>query len=287
MAEPKPTPDFLSKQVREARYYFLDAPGSSRAPLRVICGGCEYCQPDYRVQRRTFEYHCIEYVMRGRGHLMLAGKQYKLRPGIMFSYGPGISHIIRADPDDPPTKYFVDFTGRGAKQLLQSADLPCGSCRALPPVSQVHELMELLISNGSRQTPQTAEVCRTLLRLIVLKMGEPAAASPEDPTGAHETYLACRAILDQHFLKLRSLEDLATRCSIDPAYLCRLFKQFDSCSPYQALLRLKMNYAATALIKSGRLVKQVAREVGYEDPYQFSRIFKRVHGSSPKAFMDG
>jgi AraC-like DNA-binding protein len=63
-----------------------------------------------------------------------------------------------------------------------------------------------------------------------------------------------------------------------------LFRRYDHQTPYQFLLRLKMNHAAERLQSPGTLVKQVAEETGFADPFHFSRMFKSVLGLSPDAF---
>jgi AraC-like DNA-binding protein len=46
----------------------------------------------------------------------------------------------------------------------------------------------------------------------------------------------------------------------------------------------KMNLAAERLRDPGSLVKQVAAELEFSDPFHFSRAFKSVFGLSPEAF---
>jgi len=88
----------------------------------------------------------------------------------------------------------------------------------------------------------------------------------------------------EHFPRLRTLQQISLECHITSAHLCRLFRRYDRQSPYQYLLRLKMNAAADRLAQPGILVKQVAEETGFEDPSLFSRAFKRVLGLSPDGF---
>lgn len=45
-------------------------------------------------------------------------------------------------------------------------------------------------------------------------------------------------------------------------------------SPDQYLLRLKMNFAAELLQQPGARIKQVAEQVGFGDPFHFSRASK-------------
>ncbi len=284
-------PDFISRQVTQARYLFLDAPrhdatrSKAQGP-RVVCGGYEACDPGYRVHRTAFRYHSIEHVLHGHGRLVLNGRAHELCPGLTYSYGPRCPHQIEADQADPPRKYFIDFTGRSAAAMLRAAALPSGTARRLVPGGQFAEIMELLIRQGARPGPETDRICSALLQALAGTIAQaPSQADQADSdVRARQTYLQCRELLDRHFLNLTSLGELADRCGLAPAYLCRLFQRFDTDTPYQALIRHRMNHAAAALTRSNHMVKQVAHELGYTDAYQFSRAFKRIHGVSPAAF---
>ena len=69
-----------------------------------------------------------------------------------------------------------------------------------------------------------------------------------------------------------------------PETLCRLFKRFSDDSPYQLLLKLRVNLAVDLLISTDLLVKQVAAQAGFDDPFHFSRVFRRMQGMSPMSF---
>jgi AraC-like DNA-binding protein len=55
-------------------------------------------------------------------------------------------------------------------------------------------------------------------------------------------------------------------------------------SPRRYLEERRMAQAARALLETDRTVAEVARAVGYDDPYHFSRAFRRVHGVSPSGY---
>jgi len=99
-----------------------------------------------------------------------------------------------------------------------------------------------------------------------------------------ETYQRCRQYIQDHWLHLLTLEQAARECHVAPAYLCRLFQRFDTETPYQFLLRLKMTHAAERLQAPDSSVKQVADLLGFDDRFHFSRVFKRVMGMPPGQF---
>ncbi|MBI3832137.1 MAG: helix-turn-helix transcriptional regulator [Planctomycetes bacterium] len=58
-------------------------------------------------------------------------------------------------------------------------------------------------------------------------------------------------------------------------------------TPLQYLTALRVDEAKHLLRYGGYSVKEVSRRVGYEDPYYFSRLFKKWVGQSPEAFARG
>jgi len=54
-----------------------------------------------------------------------------------------------------------------------------------------------------------------------------------------------------------------------------------SCSPTRLFVRFKMERARTLLMQTDRPIKEISRYLGFENPYHFSTVYKRVHGIAP------
>lgn len=277
-------PEFFSRQVLEAHRFYLDTYPRSRRPLAVVCGGCEHCQPDYRIDRADFPFHSIEFVARGKGALTLGGRSHTLFPGKVFAYGPGVPHLITTDPDDRLVKYFVDFTGPNAGKMLRQYGPAPGQALQVTSPDAILRIFDDLIKNAETDSRYSPLLCATIVQQLILKIAETAVVEEVHTSAAFATYQTCRDFIRKNCLALRTLEDVADQCHIDTSYLCRLFKRFDSQSPYQYLMRLKMNAAAQRLHAPGALVKEVAYQLGFTDPFHFSRAFKKVFGVSPETF---
>jgi AraC-like DNA-binding protein len=277
-------PAFFSAQVREARWFYLDLAPPADVPLAVVCGGCEVCQADYAMHRGTFAYTAIEFVAQGRGRLTLARQSCDLLPGSVFSYAPDVAQNITTDPQQPLVKYFVNFTGQRGLDLLRQHGLAPGSRgRVFAPV-EIQDVFERLIENGLKATRYSNQLCATLVEYLIVKIAESLVPGEAAQTPAFATYQRCRQHIQTQHARLKSLGQVARECHVDPAYLCRLFGRYDDQSPYQFLLRLKMNLAAERLQNPAPLVKQVAAELGFADAFHFSRAFKKVLGVSPEGF---
>ena len=282
-------PSFLAEQVASARYFFLDLNPPKKAQLVVTCGGVENCLPDYHVARDTFAYYSVELVASGHGEILLANQRHSIAPGAAFCYGPGVRHEIIADPNDPPTKYFIDFAGRNSRTLLKQAGLlhdnHYGRCMNAHPHMLVN-LLEMMIDVGISEAGNRKATCAKLLEVLMLRVADaaPPVSHSRQQDRAYANYRRCRQIVQDQYQQIDTLEDLAEACNISAAYLCRLFRRFGAPSPYQLLMQTKMNFAANMLLRTDKLIKDVAMEIGFPDPYHFSRAFKSIIGLGPQAF---
>ena len=278
-------PSFLSTQVTEIRRYFLNLTPKPTRHLEVVCGGVERCRHDYAIQRANFPYLGLEFVAEGDGRLTLNGREYALRPGCAFAYGPGVRHAISNVPQRPMLKYYVDFVGEAGRRLLAESALADWKLVQVASPNEVAELFEALHRSATVQSDFSRRICACLLEALVLKISEQAVSTDRSESRAFPTYQRVARYMEQHVNELKTAEDVARACHINASYLCRLFQRFHHHSPYQFLLRLKMSQAATLLLDEGLRVKETADRLGFGDQFNFSRTFKLVYGVSPEQFV--
>jgi AraC-like DNA-binding protein len=277
---------FFSTQVEAARYYCAE---QARPPLalEVVCAGWEACRPDYDLARSTFPWLAVELVAQGEGWLDIDGRRYRLRPGTTFCYGPGTSVRIASDAAAPLQKYFVDFAGRAAERMVSRGPLRLGEVRQALFPHELAEILDRVIVEGNRKTALSARIAGNYLRIFFQKLHECADGARGDasPRGL-DSYLRARAFLEREFTRIARAEDAARELGMAPETLCRLFRHYARTTPYQLLLTLRLNLAVDLLLGTDLLVKQVAERAGFDDPFHFSRVFKRrLNGMSPVAFQ--
>lgn len=277
-------PQLLSRQVAEGRYFFLELAPAKRRTFALTLGGRERCRPDYAIRRDSFAYHGIEYVAEGAGGVVLSGRRHELRPGTLFAYTATMPLQIETSATQPLVKYFACFAGAEVAARLRRAGLAAGTVRQAAVHGEVRSAFEELIREGQWQNPLTREVCTALGELLLLRV-EAAVRARAAGDPARETFARCRNLIEANAERLVSLQEIASAARLDVSTICRLFRRFQGTSPYQYLLRRKMNLAAEHLIETGAAVKDVAARVGFADPYHFSRVFKSVHGVPPSALL--
>lgn len=88
-------------------------------------------------------------------------------------------------------------------------------------------------------------------------------------------------IIDYNYCSNISVEQIAKRLSIDPAYFSRKFTEKAGVSPKKYILHKRMERAKELLSVTDAGIFEISNSVGYEDQLYFSRIFKKYTKISP------
>ncbi|MBL9132442.1 MAG: AraC family transcriptional regulator [Verrucomicrobiaceae bacterium] len=278
--------DYFSTQVVRTRRFFLPEWQERQPDAATLClvgGGCEWCAPDFVVDRHDFPFLAFEFVGRGRGSVTLSQRKHEIEAGHAFVFDSSIPHVIRSSAEDPMVKYFINFTGKRAHAFMEELNLGAGSVLRVTDAARVVSLLEEVIDHALRGGPYGLRAaCAALEHALVLCADSRQPATTKfDP--AYATYLRCRGHLLRNYPVLSSIEQAARACHVSAAYFTRLFQRYDSETPLACLTRLKLSQAAIKLRQPDALVKNVAAELGYKSAAHFSRAYKAWSGRSPRS----
>jgi AraC-like DNA-binding protein len=95
---------------------------------------------------------------------------------------------------------------------------------------------------------------------------------------------ATAAYMERHLNEPVTRETLAELADMNPEHYSRLFRKYIGTSPIDYMTELRIT-RAKSLIRQGDLsIVEIARQVGFVDPYYFSRRFKQAVGVSPSLY---
>ena len=92
------------------------------------------------------------------------------------------------------------------------------------------------------------------------------------------------AIVEEEFAQELSLDDIARRVASSRRQLQRAYAEIGDTTFRDHLTRVRMQRAADMLAARGLTVREVAHRVGYRQPAQFAKAFRRYQGVAPSAF---
>ncbi len=157
-----------------------------------------------------------------------------------------------------------------------------------------------------------ADALQHALQLLALEQGAPSLGSEAIVSGLLDIlfHLILRRILDSEVTRNHtwskavkdpalnqalqlmhgkpshdwSLEELAAAAGLSRSGFALRFKQVLGDTPHHYLTTLRILQAMERLNESDENLENVARAVGYQDAFAFSKAFKKALGLSPKAF---
>ena len=90
--------------------------------------------------------------------------------------------------------------------------------------------------------------------------------------------------LEEHYWENFKMSFLAEKFNLSESHFRKLFKGFTGLSPVEYRNGLRVEHAKELLSRNTASVAEVARAVGIEDQFYFSRIFKEAEGVSPLCY---
>jgi AraC family transcriptional regulator, regulatory protein of adaptative response / methylphosphotriester-DNA alkyltransferase methyltransferase len=92
------------------------------------------------------------------------------------------------------------------------------------------------------------------------------------------------AIVSDEFGRELSLDEIARRVASSRRQLQRSYAEIGNTTFRSHLTAVRMDAAAELLSRGPLTVREVAQRVGYRQPAQFAKAFRRHHGVSPSSY---
>jgi transcriptional regulator GlxA family with amidase domain len=131
---------------------------------------------------------------------------------------------------------------------------------------------------GPELDAMTMQLITTFLRLATESPGGSAGA---DWVGAAVEYI------ELHLTEPLRLPDLAKRFGCSEGHFCRVFRARTGYSPILYILRARIGRALHLLKQTNWPVAEIGRAVGFDNPFYFSRVFRKIQGQSPVQYRRG
>lgn len=238
--------------------------------------GWECCESGHDFGPAYREHFLIHFVTAGKGIFERGGVTYHVGKNQMFLIRPAELTYYCADEEEPWSYIWVGFTGEQCESLL--GDTAFGGNVCLITMPQAAGLFEEIRSICDKQIFTETALCGKIFELLAL-LQKGASRTLEDQSGDYVR--RTKDYIQANFALPVRIEDIASMLGIDRRYLCRIFSAEVGISPKDFLIQTRLSRAAAYLTKRDYTVGEAARSVGYDDMFNFSKMFKSRYGVSP------
>jgi AraC-like DNA-binding protein len=150
-----------------------------------------------------------------------------------------------------------------------------------------HERLLPLVEMWSRRSVRSlsaslyaCEVLAWALRTIA----DDGTGAPDERGSVETKILALVGAIDHPSGRHVSIAEMARRSGMGTTAFRAAFERTMGRPPHMYFEERRIERAARALVETDHRILKVAEAEGYEDPYHFSRVFKRVMRVSPRAY---
>ena len=208
-----------------------------------------------------------------------AGQAVLIRKGEPHAYGSAES--------DPWHILWAHVIGPAADAMIGLLDNPMVVVDVAPPLlDSIRATLNRAIEQMLRGYQLETLICAAsslrdcLVRLIYENpLWHPHVSASVNLRIEHLIDLMRRRIRDP-----LTLAELADHAELSQSHLTAVFRARTGYPPMTYFARLRVQTACRRLYATTHSVASIAASVGFDDPYYFSRTFKRIMGISPRAY---
>jgi AraC-like DNA-binding protein len=226
------------------------------------------------------------YCLDGAGTLDLSQGQHRITRGTIALLRPFEFHAYAADPSDPWSYYWIHFNGTVAQQyydvLTTGGKNTCIAVQSdLRFVATFEKILGIYHAGQAyKDLVQASSAMHQLLGDLFGQVCHRSAVQETTATRIERTLTMMRNNLGAHV----SIHELAASTGMSHAYFTQQFRKHTGQSPRSFFNRQKIAKACEYLAETDTKVESIAHLVGYEDPFYFCRLFKRITQRTPTMY---
>lgn len=236
----------------------------------------------HQMRRERPEDHLLIYCRSGGGWLESKDGRFEITAGDLLVLPKDIAHAYGADAHSPWTIYWVHFDGSLSEDFLRLLGKP--SLRRIGVQPRLLADFEALLAvqrQGLNAVPFIHAAHRLQAMLSSLAV-LPARVNLK--SGRVLDIEAVQAVMREHLRGSLNLDELAAHFRLSRFHFAKTYRALTGHAPIQDFIQLKMALACRLFDRGDLDVRQVAEQLGYDDPYYFSRLFRKVVGMAPSHY---
>jgi AraC-like DNA-binding protein len=213
----------------------------------------------------------------GRGWCDLPAGRRAVHPGQALVVPPGVPHTYGAADGDPWTIWWLHLAGSDVRELLAAAQVDAerpvvGVGDVYRAVALIDESLRRMERDDSAASLQAAAGAAWHLLALLAADQTPATS------GGHDPVRQARQYLHDHIGTRVAVAELAALARLSPSHFAALFRKATGVGVLKYQTRLRMSRARELLDTTDLPIATIARRLGYQDPFYFSRQFHTAHG---------
>lgn len=262
--------------------------------------GLHFINDDCSDDTHVNKYYFVVFIRKGTGKILYELQEYSFSGPCLIFFSP--FHPFRLMEDYESEGLILQFSNEfyWSQQAKTFDESMCKLFRKVQvPVFPLNEqdvfIIENLFENIIREfewfeQPDRKMICNYLKSVLLHSLRIQSQLNldkhkkPNAYPKAYELLKELNCLIHKNFKTLKRPSEYADLLNITTSGLTKATKKYFGRTVTDLIQERILEEARKELASSGKSVKEIAIELGFEDPYYFSRLFKKVSGISPDVY---
>ncbi len=263
------TPSIVSKSM----FYYIQSVGHYLA------------SKNYKTNRRDYNSMLLIHTMGGEGVLQYRNKTYKIKKNQVFIidcieqqfYGTGESGFWEFD--------YIHFNGSESRSYVARIMDNGGPVFRIERDSIISECIKRIHATINKKDKRvdiivSKTIIEILTELLLKGCGTEELQDSRIPLSVQNAV----RIIENSYNRPMSMDELSKEICVSKYHMSRLFKKHTGFSPYEYLIKQRLNQAKILLKTTDCPVGEISRKVGFESISHFIKMFSRYEKTTPLKF---
>ena len=242
----------------------------------------------YRERPHGADQHILIYCLKGSGEAIIEKSKYAIEAGDFFIVPMHTRHTYTADENNPWTIYWIHFKGSISHSLIELFNKQVNGYKGFIKYNDqsLHLFNEMYNQLERGYGIDNLIYCNMCLGYFLTTMIYNDRYDPQAQLKHKDVLDKAIDFLGDNIGEMLTLEKMASAVNLSPSHFSFLFKKKMGFSPIEYFNHLKVQRACQYLLFTDLRVREIAMELGIEDPYYFTRMFTKVMGLSPNNYRE-
>jgi AraC family transcriptional regulator of arabinose operon len=240
----------------------------------------------FRKRAQGINKNILIYNIKGTGLITLHNKEFTIPPDHYFIIPKNTPHTYSANSKDSWTIYWIHFSGSKAHlfipKTIESIKIERGtSSRINERIKLFNDIFKNVERGFSNETLEYINLCLNYLLSSFTHVNQFRTLnnfSKKDFVSEGINYM-----LENINQKLQ-VKDFATMFNLSSSHFSRVFTNQTGHSPINYFIQLKVQAACKLLDNTDMSINDISHKMGFDNPFYFSRIFKKLMNMAPRDY---
>lgn len=224
------------------------------------------------------------YIYKGSADFRINGEMHCLKEGSLVIYYPHEPQYYLYHLSDKPEVYWLHFSGADIENhlyLLGFKDNPWFNAGVK---NEYITIFDKIIKELQLRRVRFFELSNLYALELLSLMSRNMCESSVNKHINTEQIQNVIEHMYKNFNISQSISDYARLCNMSTCWFINCFKAYTGMTPQQYITDIRISKAKELLLYSSFNISEIASIVGYENPFYFSRIFKKNTSLSPREY---